>query len=103
MKTMKATTYIQKILAEGACSVATAEKLTEALHREGLLHPHLSVRFKILFGNFDIVETEWLKGNIKKTWFYPIIEFPNIITDCARATELYTPYFEAVQNFLKNT
>lgn len=96
---MKSETYIKKILAEGACSIATAEKLTEALHREGLLHPHLSVRFKVLFGDFDIIETEWLEGKTERAWFYPVIEFPNIVADCARATELYTPYFEATKNF----
>ena len=99
---MKAETYIKKILAEGACSIATAEKLTKALHREGLLHPHLSVRFKLLFGTFDIIETDWLEEKNENPWFYPINEFSNIITDCARATELYTPYFEATKNFSQN-
>jgi hypothetical protein len=98
---MKSETYIKKILAEGACSIETTEKLTEALHREGLLHPHLSVRFKFLFGTFDIIETDWLEEKNERPWFYPINEFSNIIATCVQATELYTPYFEAKKKFLK--
>jgi hypothetical protein len=64
---MKASTYISKIQKEQICSIATAEKLTEALHREGLLDENLVVRFRPLFGDFDILEKSWFtiqKSNV---------------------------------------
>lgn len=61
---MKAITYIRKIDEAGACSIHTAEKLTEALHREQLLHPDLVLRFRPLYGDFDFVHKSWFEGNL---------------------------------------
>lgn len=90
---MKAATYINKIIRDDACSIHTAEKLTEALHREGLLHPHLALRFRPLYGDFDIVSAEWLKGNynIRMTdWYLSPVEDPRQIPELAvNVTVLY--------------
>lgn len=91
---MKSTTYINKIVRENACSIQTAEKLTEALHREGILHPDLALRFRPLFGDFDIVSAGWLKGNynIQMTeWYLNPIDDPRKIPEYAESvTILYT-------------
>lgn len=90
----ESTTYINKIIRENACSIQTAEKLTEALHREGILHPDLALRFRPLFGDFDIVSTGWLKGNynIQMTgWYLSPIDDPRKIPEYAESvTILYT-------------
>ena len=62
---MKAITYIKKIDKENACSIHTADKLSEALHRENFLHPDLVLRFRPLYGDFDFVEKSWFIGNEK--------------------------------------
>ena len=89
---MKAKTYIEKIKKENACSIHTAEKLTEALHRENILHPDLSVRFRPLWGDFDIIETEWLHNGFNRTideddnleWYAKPFENPDLIINYAR-------------------
>lgn len=58
---MKARTYIKKILKDDACSIATAEKLDNALQREGIKIPG-HIRFSPLrglyLGDLTISESE---------------------------------------------
>lgn len=56
---MKAINYVRKIEKENACSIHTAEKLTRALHREGVMDESLAIRFRPLFGDFDIVNSDF--------------------------------------------
>lgn len=56
---MRVVTIIKKIEKENGCSIATAELLTRALHREKRLDNDLAVRFRPLFGDFDIVNISW--------------------------------------------
>lgn len=90
---MKAATYIKRIKEDNACSIHTAEKLTEALHREGILHPDLAIRFRPLFGDFDVVHKEWLNGNdnVDMTSWYlnPFKDPDNIIPTAKLVNELY--------------
>ena len=55
---MKAITIINKIKKENGCSIHTAELLTNALHRENKLPTNQAVRFKPLYGKFDIVNAD---------------------------------------------
>lgn len=55
---MKAKTIILKIEKEQACSIAAAELLTRALHRENKLDINKAVRFRPLFCDFDIVNAD---------------------------------------------
>lgn len=57
---MKAITYINRIKKENGCSIHTAEMLTKAFHREKLLGDDLAIRFRPLFGDFDIVNADFL-------------------------------------------
>ena len=90
---MKAATYIKRIKEDNACSIHTAEKLTEALHREGILHTDLAIRFRPLFGDFDVVHKEWLNGNDNidmTSWYLNPFEDPdNIIHTAKLVNELY--------------
>ena len=61
---MKAINYICKIKSENACSIETAEKLTRALHRENLMNESLAIRFRPLFGDFDIVNADFTKVGV---------------------------------------
>lgn len=56
---MKSTTIIAKIADTQMCSIATAELLTKALHREGRLSLDRAVRFRPLYGDFDIVSADF--------------------------------------------
>lgn len=58
---MKSSTILMKIKKENACSVNTAELLTKALHREGLLKKDRAVRFGVLYGKFDIVNADFFE------------------------------------------
>lgn len=60
---MKAITIVNKIIDKGEVSIGQIELLNKALHREGILPESRSVRFKMLFGNFDIVNTGYLHGS----------------------------------------
>lgn len=55
---MKAKTIILKIEKQASCSIREAELLTNALHREKLLEENRSVRFRPLYGDFDIVNSD---------------------------------------------
>lgn len=83
---MKAATYISKIQKEQVCSIATAEKLTEALHREGLLDENLVVRFRPLFGDFDIVERSWFTVQESKV-FINVGNIENLMTVILKMNE----------------
>lgn len=61
---MKAITYVNNIKKENACSILTAQKLTKALHREGIMDESLAVRFRPLFGDFDIVNADFEKNGV---------------------------------------
>ena len=52
---MKSSTIMNRINAAQECSIATAELLTNALHREGKLDEEKAVRFRPIIGDFDIV------------------------------------------------
>jgi hypothetical protein len=64
---MKAATYIEKIEREQTCSIDTAEKLTRAAHREGLLESEKAIRFRPLYADFDIVNSDlFVTGEFNK-------------------------------------
>lgn len=55
---MKAITIIKKIEKNGKTSIEQVELLTKALHREGRLAENKMVRFRPLYGDFDIVNSD---------------------------------------------
>ena len=55
---MKAITILNKIKEEEVCSIARAELLTKALHREEKLNKEQAIRFMPLYGKFDIVNAD---------------------------------------------
>lgn len=55
---MKAITIIKKIEKEKGTNIAQVELLTKALHREGRLPENKMVRFRPLYGDFDIVNAD---------------------------------------------
>lgn len=57
---MKAITIIKKIEKNGKTSIAQVELLTKALHREGRLPEDSAIRFRPLYGDFDIVNADWM-------------------------------------------
>lgn len=59
---MKAITIIKKIKKNGKTSIAEVELLTKALHREGRLAENKMVRFRPLYGDFDIVNADFIKA-----------------------------------------
>lgn len=61
---MKAITYVKKIREQNACSIALAENLTRAMHREGIMDESLAIRFRPLFGDFDLVNADFEKVGI---------------------------------------
>lgn len=61
---MKAINYIKKIQSENACSIHTAELLTAALHREERLSPKWAVRFRPMYGDFDLVNSDFEKVGV---------------------------------------
>lgn len=62
---MKAITIIKKIQAENGCSIARAELLTKAMHREGILPSSAAIRFRPLFGDFDIVNADFETNGVQ--------------------------------------
>lgn len=63
---MKAITIMNKIKKANECSIATAELLTKALHREDKLSDDQAVRFRPLYGDFDIVNSDlFITGEFK--------------------------------------
>ena len=97
---MKAATYINMIKTSGVCSIMTAEHLTNAMHREGLLHCDLSVRLRPLFGDFDIIPTTWLHGdhsrNIKPYYLGTTDDAAELIEMARKASILYSANREDV-------
>lgn len=75
---MKAVTYIEKIQKENCCSVQTAENLTKALHREELLDKNLIVRFRPLYGDFDILHKDWFT-NHRNDIYYEVGDIDNLM------------------------
>lgn len=69
---MKSKTIVEKIKRENACSVHTAELLTNAFHREGKLSADKAIRFKPLYGTFEIVNADF---KTKLTDAFPISFF----------------------------
>lgn len=59
---MTSDNYINRIIATNECSIATAQKLTAALHREKKLDPRLMVRFRPLDGGLDIIPVKWFES-----------------------------------------
>ena len=87
---MKAITYVAKIEKENACSIHTAEKLTEALIRENILDSRLCVRFRPLFGDFQIIEKKWFENQDQDIFATNTFNEPNkIIIEAREATERY--------------
>lgn len=90
---MKARTYIDTIIKTNSCSINTAEKLTNAMHREGLLHEDLALRFRMLYGDFDYMPQTWLDGDYKQNiqpFYTGSFKDPeDILAQAAKATEAY--------------
>lgn len=87
---MKAIKYIEKIEKENACSIHTAELLTKALIRENILDSRLCVRFRPLYGDFQIIETIWFTHMDSDVFATNYIDYPHqIIEEARKATERY--------------
>ena len=69
---MKAETIINKITAEQVCSIHTCELLTKALHRENKLALDRAVRFRPLFGDFDIVNADYEENGVTAGYIQPV-------------------------------
>jgi len=95
---MKARTYIDTIIKTNSCSINTAGKLTKAMHREGLLHEDLALRFRMLYGDFDYMPQSWLDGdynqNIKPFYTGNFKEPRDILAQAAKATTAYESYIQ---------
>ena len=75
---MKAITIVKKIEKENACSIHTAELLTDALHREGRLPNGYAIRFRPLFGDFDVVNADFEKHRVTYSVGITLEELKNI-------------------------
>lgn len=80
---MKAITYIEKIKRENCCSVHTAEILNKALHREGLLDKKLVLRFRPLYGDFDILHKDWFT-NHRNDIYYEVGDIENLMNTLSK-------------------
>ena len=80
---MKTESYIEKIKRENCCSVHTAEKLNKALHREGLLEESLVLRFRPLFGGFDILHKDWFT-NQRNDIYYEVGDIENLMNTLSK-------------------
>lgn len=61
---MKSASIMELIREKGECSIRRAELLTQALHREKKLSEDQAIRFRPLFGDFDIVNADLFKTGI---------------------------------------
>lgn len=77
---MKAATYIKKIKEINGCSILLAENLTNALHREKRLTKELAIRFRPLYGDFDIVNADFATAGIKNSESITLEELEKIAT-----------------------
>lgn len=69
---MKAITILNKIKKEQACSIHTSELLNKALKREKKLREKEAIRFRPLYGDFDIVNADYLKNGLKEQYMAPM-------------------------------
>lgn len=88
---------ISKIITENECSIEMAEQLTETLHNGRYLHKDLVLRFRPLYGDFDIVPRAWMEGFgiVEDTEKYYIGAFnmPNhALHKAAEATQAYEKF-----------
>ena len=90
---MKARTYINTIIKTNGCSINTTEQLTKAMHREGLLHQDLALRFRMLYGDFDYMPQTWMDGdfnqNVRPFYTGNFKEPGDILEQAAKATAAY--------------
>lgn len=77
---MKAATYVKKIKEANGCSILLAENLTHALHRENRLIKELAIRFRPLYGDFDIVNADFATAGIKSSESITLEELEKIAT-----------------------
>ena len=98
MKTLP--NQIKAIVSAPISREEVAEKLTDLLHKEGLLHHALALDYNYHTNSFIVVEIEWLEGKIQGSWFLPTFGFDPlmIISRCEMATKLYAQYYEACMN-----
>ena len=98
---MKARTYIDTIIKTNSCSINTAEKLTKAMHREGLLHQDLALRFRILYGDFDYMPQTWMDGdfnqNVKPFYIGNFTEPGDILEQASKATTAYENHLASAE------
>lgn len=73
---MKALNILKKIKLENTCSIATADQLTKAIHREHLLGEKEAIRFKPLFGRFDLVNADWRENGFDPRFHH--IDFEDV-------------------------
>lgn len=65
---MSSQEMMNRILESQSCSIGIAEGLTKALHKENKLDKRKAIRFRPLFGDFDIVNADlWETGRFDAT------------------------------------
>lgn len=79
---MKASTMIKNAVQKGEFSIAKAELLTTALHRENKLPKNQAVRFRPLMGDFDIVNADlFATGEFISNLCRPIGSIENLMKE----------------------
>ena len=70
---------IKAIISASISREEVAEKLTDLLHKERLLHHALAFNYNYHTNSFIIVEIEWLEGKIQGSWFLPTFGFYHLM------------------------
>lgn len=69
---MKSSTILDRIKHDQTCSIHTIELLNKALKREGKLNEAQSIRFRFLYGDFDIVNADYMQNGVKASYHAPM-------------------------------
>lgn len=75
---MKAITYAKRIKERRATSVNEVEKLSRAMHREGLLDSEYELSFMPLYGKFRYVNADYFKTGVLTS--EDVVDIDEIIT-----------------------
>lgn len=79
---MKSSTIIKNAFTTNQFNIAKAELLTKALHKEGKLPKNQAVRFRLLQGDFDIVNADLFKtGEFNSSLCRPIGNIEKLIKE----------------------
>lgn len=69
---MKSITILNRIKKEESCSLHDIDLLTKALKRENKLREKESIRFRLLYGDFDIVNNDFENVGVTKQYMPPM-------------------------------